>query len=115
MQLAERRTIASDGARIFGSARSSTRTSPGAYITAPCMDFPSVVPGPLATGRDPTLRPQPHVDHLGGPSLHLPLSLVLGRIRTDSCQSALSHRIDGWSRGRGLLHSSAPASALCLV
>jgi hypothetical protein len=36
-QVADSRMIASVGVRILGSSRSSTRTSPGAYITAPRM------------------------------------------------------------------------------
>ena len=39
IQVADRRMIASVGARIFGSSRSSTRTSPGACRTAPRMTF----------------------------------------------------------------------------
>jgi hypothetical protein len=35
MQVADNRMIASVGFRIAGSGRSSTRTSPGAYITTP--------------------------------------------------------------------------------
>src|SRR4051794_12140737 len=35
MQVADKRMIASVGLRICGSGRSSTRTSPGAYMTAP--------------------------------------------------------------------------------
>src|SRR5215218_710030 len=35
MQVAVRRTIASVGSIIFGSSRSSTRTSPAVYITTP--------------------------------------------------------------------------------
>ena len=38
-QVADRWMIASVGARILGSSRSCTRTSPGAYITAPRMTF----------------------------------------------------------------------------